>query len=59
MKNTSAKGIGSGDVDRHHQSALLASRKSGKSGKGEGEKVPSKLFLPIAIRSLSGLDLAA
>ena len=33
-----AKGIGSSDVDRDHQSALLASRKSGKSGKGEGGK---------------------
>ena len=27
--------------------------------RGKGEKVPSKLFLPVAIRSLSGLDLAA
>ena len=26
--------------------------------RGKGEKVPSKLFLPVAIRSLSGLDLA-
>ena len=46
------------DITKVHFSQV-ETRKSGKSGKGEEEKVPSKLFLPVAIRSLSGLDLAA